>query len=197
MSTPESRDRRVPRDLDASTRWAAAPADATSWLAEDASSPPRNRLRAPVEDVDRCTLQSSDSRSRLRTIVKAAGIRMPEGDPGAAVTGIRQRVRRTAPPRCCARRLDDLQRSVRALGDAPTLESLETGLAEQLMQCGGDPSQALAASAARRRSAADARPRGGTSAARGDVGGSRPASCAHDSGGCSTLSGDGGPRGRA
>ena len=45
-----------------------------------------------------------------------------------------------------AARLDDLQRSARALGgDAATLESLETELADQLMQCGGDPAEALAA----------------------------------------------------
>ncbi|MGA8416866.1 MAG: AAA family ATPase [Candidatus Dormiibacterota bacterium] len=116
-------------------------------LAEDAVlAAEESACAQSSEDVDRSRRAVVNLETRLRTIVKAAGIRMPEGDPGAAVTGIRQACDARRRHDAARRRLDDLQRSVRALGDAPTLESLETGLAEQLMQCGGDPSQALAAS---------------------------------------------------
>ena len=47
------------------------------------------------------------------------------------------------------RRLDEIQRVIHALGgDAATLENLETALADQLMQCGGDPDAALSRVAA-------------------------------------------------
>ena len=83
---------------------------------------------------------------RLRTIFKAAGIRIPEGDASNALTGFHQACEARRRHDTARRRLDELQRATHALGgDAATLESLATGLAEQLMQSGGDPAEALAA----------------------------------------------------
>ena len=99
------------------------------------------------EDVDRSARAVANLELRLRTILKAAGISMHQGDPAAAVAGFRHACDARRRHDAARRRLDDLQQSAHALGgDAATLESLETALAEQLMQCGGDPDQALAAS---------------------------------------------------
>jgi DNA repair protein SbcC/Rad50 len=98
-----------------------------------------------TEEVDRSLRAVANLEIRIRTVVKAAGIRIPDGDLSAAVAGIRDACEARRRFDAARRRLDDLQRSARAVGDAATLESLETGLADQLMQCGGDPSEALAA----------------------------------------------------
>jgi DNA repair exonuclease SbcCD ATPase subunit len=100
------------------------------------------------DDVDRAARALANLEVRLRTILRAAGIGPPpEGDPAAGVAGFRHACEARRRHDAARRRLDDLQRSARALGgDAASLESLETELADQLMQCGGDPSDALAAS---------------------------------------------------
>lgn len=98
------------------------------------------------EDVDRSARAVANLEIRLRTILKAAGIRVPEGDAAAGVAGFRHACEARRRHDGARRRLDELQSSARALGgDAATLENLETGLADQLMQCGGDPGEALAA----------------------------------------------------
>ena len=99
------------------------------------------------EDVDRSARAVANLEVRLRTILKAAGIGIPEGDPAGAVAAFRHACEARRRHDAARRRLDDLQRASHAIGgDAATLESLETGIAEQLMQCGGDPSAALATS---------------------------------------------------
>jgi len=99
------------------------------------------------DEVDRSARAVANLELRLRTILKAAGIGMHQGDPAAAVAGFRHACDARRRHDAARRRLDDLQRSAHALGgDAATLESLETALAEQLMQAGGDPEEALAAS---------------------------------------------------
>jgi hypothetical protein len=99
------------------------------------------------DDVDRGARAMANLEIRLRTILRAAGIGLPEGDPAAAVAGFRHACDARRRHDAARRRLDDLHRSARALGgDAATLESLETELADQLMQCGGDPGEALAGS---------------------------------------------------
>ena len=98
------------------------------------------------EDVERSARAVANLEIRLRTVIKAAGLRLPDGDAAAAVIAIRHACDGRRRYDAARRRLDDLQRSARALGDATTLESIETGLADQLLQCGGDPSEALATS---------------------------------------------------
>ena len=99
------------------------------------------------EDVDRSARAVANLEVRLRTILKAAGIGIPEGDPAGAVAAFRHACEARRRHDAARRRLDDLQRASHAIGgDAATLESLETGIAEQLMQYGGDPSAALATS---------------------------------------------------
>jgi hypothetical protein len=98
------------------------------------------------EDVDRSTRAVTNLEVRLRTILKAGGIGIPEGDPVAAVTAFRHACDARRRHDAARRRMDDLQRSAHAIGgDSATLEGLETAIAEQLMQCGGDPAEALAA----------------------------------------------------
>ena len=110
-------------------------------------SPQRSSAYAQSsEDVDRSVRAVANLEIRLRTIFKAAGIRIPAVDPADAVAGFRHACEFRRRHDAARRRVDELQRSVLALGgDAATLESLETALAEQLMQCGGDPGDALAA----------------------------------------------------
>ena len=99
------------------------------------------------EDVDRGARAVANLEVRLRTILKSAGIGIPEGDPTAALDAFHHGCDARRRHDAARRRLDDLQRSAHGLGgDAAMLESLETGLADQLMQCGGDPGDALAAS---------------------------------------------------
>jgi energy-coupling factor transporter ATP-binding protein EcfA2 len=116
-------------------------------LAEDAVLAAEESAYAQSsEDVDRSVRAVANLDIRLRTIFKAAGIRIPEGDPADAVAGFRHACESRRRHDAARRRADELQRSVLAIGgDAATLESLETALAEQLMQCGGDPGEALAA----------------------------------------------------
>ena len=116
-------------------------------LAEDAVlAAEESACAQSSEDVDRSVRAVANLEIRLRTILKAAGIRIPEGDATAAVTGFRHACELRRRHDAARRRLDEMQRSAHSLGgDAATLESLETALAEQLMQCGGDPADALAA----------------------------------------------------
>ena len=98
------------------------------------------------EDVDRSARAGANLEIRLRTILKSAGIRIPEGDPTAALAAFHHGCDARRRHDAARRRLDDLQRSVHGLGgDSGMLESLETELADQLMQRGGDPGEALAA----------------------------------------------------
>jgi DNA repair protein SbcC/Rad50 len=98
------------------------------------------------EEVDRSARAVANLEVRLRTILKSAGIGIPEGDPTAVLAAFHSGCDARRRHDAARRRLDDLQRSVHGLGgDAAMLESLETGLADQLMQCGGDPGDALAA----------------------------------------------------
>ena len=98
------------------------------------------------EDVDRAARAVANLEVRLRTILKSAGIGIPEGDPTGALDAFHHGCDARRRHDAARRRLDDLQRSAHGLGgDAAMLESLETELADQLMQCGGDPGDALAA----------------------------------------------------
>jgi energy-coupling factor transporter ATP-binding protein EcfA2 len=114
-------------------------------LAEDAVLAAEESAGAQSsEDVDRSVRAVANLEIRLRTIFKAAGIRVPEGDASNALAGFHHACEARRRHDTARRRLDELQRATHALGgDAATLESLETGLAEQLMQCGGDPAEAL------------------------------------------------------
>ena len=99
------------------------------------------------EDVERAARAVTNLELRLRKLLNEAGIRVPAGEPAAAVAGFRHACDGRRRYDAARRRLDDLQRAARAIGgDAAVLESLETELAEQLMQRGGDPADALAAS---------------------------------------------------
>ncbi len=98
------------------------------------------------EDVDRAARAVANLEVRLRTILKSAGIGIPDGDPTGALDAFHHGCDARRRHDAARRRLDDLQRSAHGLGgDAAMLESLETELADQLMQCGGDPGDALAA----------------------------------------------------
>jgi exonuclease SbcC len=116
-------------------------------LAEDAVlAAEESACSQSSEDVDRAARAVANLEVRLRTILKAGGIRFGDADPAAAVTGFRHACEARRRHDAARRRLDEIQRSILALGgDAATLENLETGLAEQLLQCGGDPGEALAA----------------------------------------------------
>jgi exonuclease SbcC len=99
------------------------------------------------EEVDRSARAVANLEVRLWTILRAAAIAVQEGDPTAAVAAFRHGCDARRRHDAARRHLDELQRSAHALGgDAAMLESLETGLADQLQQCGGDPGDALAAS---------------------------------------------------
>lgn len=115
-------------------------------LAEDAVlAAEESACAQSSEDVDRSVKAVANLEIRLRTILKAAGIRIPDGDATAAVVGFQHACELRRRHDAARRRLDEMQRSAHSLGgDAATLESLETALAEQLMQCGGDPGDALA-----------------------------------------------------
>ena len=98
------------------------------------------------EDVDRAERAVANLEIRLRTVLKAGGVSVADADATSLVAGVHHASERRRSHDAARRRLDELQRSVLALGgDAATLENLETALADQLMQCGGDPDTALAA----------------------------------------------------
>jgi energy-coupling factor transporter ATP-binding protein EcfA2 len=98
------------------------------------------------EDVDRAERAVANLEIRLRTVLKAGGISVADADPAAGVAGVHHASERRRSHDAARRRLDEVQRSILSLGgDATTLENLETALADQLMQCGGDPDAALAA----------------------------------------------------
>ena len=99
------------------------------------------------EDVDRAERAVANLEIRLRTTLKAGGITIADADPADAVAGVHHASERRRSHDLARRRLDEVQRSILALGgDARTLEHLETALAEQLIQCGGDPDTAITAS---------------------------------------------------
>jgi exonuclease SbcC len=99
------------------------------------------------EDVDRAERAVANLEIRLRTVLKAGGISVADADPADAVAGVHHASERRRSHDLARRRLDEVQRSILALGgDARTLEHLETALAEQLIQCGGDPDTAITTS---------------------------------------------------
>lgn len=99
------------------------------------------------EDVDRAERAVANLEIRLRTVLKAGGISIADADAATAVEGVHHASERRRTYDAGRRRLDEIQHSVHSLGgDAATLENLETALADQLMQYGGDPDAALAAS---------------------------------------------------
>jgi exonuclease SbcC len=98
------------------------------------------------EDLDRSTRAVANLDLRLRTLLAASGIGPASDDPEIAVTGFRHGCDLRRRHDEARRRINEIQRSARALGgDAAMLESLETEVAEQLLQRGGDPTSALAA----------------------------------------------------
>ena len=115
-------------------------------LAEDAVLAAEESACAQLsEDVDRSARAVSNLEVRLRAILHAAGIGLPPGDPAVAVEGFRHACEARRRHDVARTRLDDLQRSARALGgDGGMLERLESELADQLLRCGGDPGAALA-----------------------------------------------------
>jgi DNA repair protein SbcC/Rad50 len=98
------------------------------------------------EDVDRSTRNVATLEGRLRGMLDATGMLLPDRDPTLAVAGFRhacdERRRHDEARRC----LGDLQRSLRSLGgDAAALENLEADLSNQLVRSGGDDAAARVA----------------------------------------------------
>jgi DNA repair exonuclease SbcCD ATPase subunit len=116
-------------------------------LAEDAVlAAEESACSQSSEDVERTGRAVANLEIRLRTILKSAGIRLPAGDPADTVAGFRHACESRRRHDAARRRVDELRRSVHGLGgDAATLENLEAALADQLLQCGGDPGRALGA----------------------------------------------------
>jgi exonuclease SbcC len=98
------------------------------------------------DDVDRSARTVAHLETRLRGLLDATGMLLPDRDPALAVAGFRHACESRRDHDEARRRLTDLQRSVRALGgDAAALEHVEAGITDQLAQRGGDLSAALAA----------------------------------------------------
>jgi DNA repair protein SbcC/Rad50 len=101
------------------------------------------RLR---DDVDRSARTVANLESRLRGLLDATGMLLPDRDPALAVAGFRHACESRRGHDEARRRLADLQRSARALGgDAAALENLEADISDQLAKRGGDVAAALAA----------------------------------------------------
>ena len=122
------------------------------------------------EDVDRAERAVANLEVRLRTVLKAGGISVADADAAAAVAGVRHASERRRSHDAARRRLDEIQRSILALGgDATTLENLETALADQLHAMRWRSRRRARGHATRRCGAAGARPRGGAGATRGVI----------------------------
>jgi DNA repair protein SbcC/Rad50 len=99
------------------------------------------------DDVDRSARNVATLEARLRGLLDASGMLLPDRDPALAVAGFRHACEARRDHDEARRRLGDLQRSAGSLGgDAAALANLEADLAAQLLQRGGDPTAALAAS---------------------------------------------------
>jgi DNA repair protein SbcC/Rad50 len=98
------------------------------------------------DDVDRSARNVATLEARLRGLLDASGMLLPDRDPALAVAGFRHACEARRDHDEARRRLGDLQRSAGSLGgDAAALESLEAELGDQLVQRGGDAAEALAA----------------------------------------------------
>jgi exonuclease SbcC len=98
------------------------------------------------DDVDRSARNVAALEARLRGLLDASGMLLPDRDPALAVAGFRHACEARRDHDEARRRLSDLQRSAGSLGgDAAALASLEASLSDQLLQRGGDPAAALAA----------------------------------------------------
>ncbi len=115
-------------------------------LAEDAVLAADETAHATLrDDVERSTRNVAAIEARLRGILDAAGMLLPERDPALAVAGFRHACESRRRYDEARRSIADLQRSARSLGgDAAALASIETELSEQLTQRGGDVATALA-----------------------------------------------------
>ncbi|MGA7987802.1 MAG: hypothetical protein WCB51_05330, partial [Candidatus Dormiibacterota bacterium] len=115
-------------------------------LAEDAVLAADEAAHATLrDDVDRSARTVGAIEGRLRAMLDATGMLLPERDPALAVAGFRHACEARRRYDEARRSIADLQRSARSLGgDAVALANLETELSEQLMQCGGDVAAALA-----------------------------------------------------
>jgi DNA repair protein SbcC/Rad50 len=98
------------------------------------------------DDVDRSGRNVANLEGRLRGMLDATGMLLPDRDPALAVSGFRHACEARRSHDEARRRLSDLQRSARSLGgDAAALETLEADLSDQLLRRGGDPAAAVAA----------------------------------------------------
>jgi DNA repair protein SbcC/Rad50 len=98
------------------------------------------------DDLERSTRTVAAIEARLRSILDATGMLLPDRDPSLAVTGFRHACQSRRRYDEARRSIADLQRSARSLGgDATALASIEAEIAEQLTQRGGDVALALAA----------------------------------------------------
>jgi DNA repair protein SbcC/Rad50 len=115
-------------------------------LAEDAVLAADEIAHATLrDDVERSMRNVASIEVRLRTMLDATGMLLPERDPALAVAGFRHACESRRRHDEARRSLADMQRSARSLGgDAAALASIEAELSEQLTQCGGDPAAALA-----------------------------------------------------
>ena len=116
-------------------------------LAEDAVLAADETAHATLRDeVERSARTVATIEARLRTMLDATGMLLPDRDPALAVAGFRHACESRRRYDEARRAIADLQRSARSLGgDAAALASIETELSEQLMQRGGDVTAALAA----------------------------------------------------
>jgi DNA repair protein SbcC/Rad50 len=98
------------------------------------------------DDVDRSARTVANLETRLRGLLDASGMLLPDRDPALAVAGFRHACESRRDHDEARRRLADLQRSARALGgDVAALEHLEADISDQLAQRGGDIAAALGA----------------------------------------------------
>ena len=116
-------------------------------IAEDAVLAAEEAACAQLgEDVDRSARNVANLEARLRAMLDATGMLLPDRDPALAVAGFRHACEARRNHDEARLRLSDLQRSAGSLGgDATALQCLQADLSEQLSQRGGDPAAALAA----------------------------------------------------
>jgi DNA repair protein SbcC/Rad50 len=97
------------------------------------------------DDIERSARNAAQLEGRLRRMLDATGMPLPERDPALAVASFRHGCEARRQHEEARRRLAELHGSTRSLGgDAKALAALEADLAAQLTRCGGDPDAALA-----------------------------------------------------
>jgi DNA repair protein SbcC/Rad50 len=116
-------------------------------IAEDALLAAEEGAGAQLRgDVDRSLRNVANLEARLRALLDASGMLLPDRDPTLAVAGFRHACEARRNHDEALRCLGELQRSARSLGgDAAALASLEADITDQLLQRGGDPVASLAA----------------------------------------------------